>query len=84
MLRLSTSELRKDGAEALNRVAYGGERITLHRRNKEMAVIISVDDYAVLREMEDRIDREGVRRARRETRRKGTVPWERVKKENGL
>jgi prevent-host-death family protein len=82
MTRISTSELRKDTADALNRVAYAGERIILHRREKDVAVIISIEDYALLREIEDREDIEAIRKSKAE---KGPrTDWEDLKKELGL
>ena len=47
MTRLSTRELKKDIAEALDLVASRGERIVLQRGNKDVAVSISVEDYAL-------------------------------------
>ena len=49
MIRLSTSELRKDTADALNRVVYRGDRIALQRRGKD---VVYADEQPV-REMAD-------------------------------
>jgi len=40
----------------VNRVAYGGERIVLERRGKAKAVLISLEDLALLEGIEDKID----------------------------
>ena len=81
MKKLSASELREELADALNRVAFGGERIVLHRRGKEIAAIISVEDLAVLQAIEDRIDLEEAKNALS----KGEfIPWKRAKKELGI
>lgn len=81
MTKLSASEFREELAEALNRVAFGGERIVLHRRGKEIAAIISVEDLAVLQAIEDRIDLEEAKKALS----KGEfIPWKQAKKELGL
>ncbi len=85
MEQLTASEARKDFAEILNKVAYGGERIVLHRRGKRIAAIIPVAELELLermiREEEDRIDRAVVRKAKREIAKEGTIPWEQVKQE---
>ncbi len=39
-------------AELVGRVAYGGERFILERRGQPMAVLISVDEYQRLRDLE--------------------------------
>jgi prevent-host-death family protein len=82
MIRLSTSELRKDTADALNKVAYGGDRIALQRRGKDVAVIVSVEDYELLRALEDRADMETIRKIKAESGEE--VLWDDLKKELGL
>ena len=82
MIRLSTSELRKDTADALNRVWYRGDRIALQRRGKDVAVIVSVEDYELLRAIEDRADMETIRRIKAEP--GEDVLWDDLKKELGL
>jgi len=81
MARLAASALRQNLADVLNRVAYKGERILLERRGKDIAALVSVEDLALLDEMEDRIDLEAARQALKEP---GSVPWEEVKKRLGL
>jgi len=56
MIRLPASDVRKDFSEALNRVAFGGERIILHRRGKDAAVLVSVEDLRLLEDIEDILD----------------------------
>ena len=81
MTRLSATRAREEFSDTLNRVAYGGERIVLHRRGKDLAALVSVEDLQLLRELEDRLDLEAARRAMKE---KGTLSWEDVKSELGL
>lgn len=82
MIRLSTSELRKDTADALNRVVYRGDRIALQRRGKDVAVIVSVEDYELLRAIEDRADMETIRKIKAEP--GEDVLWDDLKKDLGL
>ena len=84
MVRKPVSEVRVDLAETLNRVQYKGERIILHRRGKDVAALVPVEDLELLEELEDRIDLEAALEALKETRKKGTIPWKEVKKKLGL
>lgn len=81
MTRMEASQARTEFSDALNRVAYKGERIVLSRRGKDVAVLVTVEDLALLEEMEDRMDVEAARKALKE---KGRIPWEKVKKDLGL
>ncbi len=81
MARLAANEARKDFADAINRVAYAGERIVVHRRGKDVAALISVEDLAILENLEDMIDLADAREALKES---GSVSWEKMKKELGL
>jgi prevent-host-death family protein len=55
-MNIGIAEIRNKMADALNRVAYQGERIVLERRGKGVAAIVSMDDLALLEELEDRLD----------------------------
>ncbi len=84
MTRINASEVREEFAEVINRVAYGGERIVVHRRGKDVVALVPVDDVALLQALEDRIDIEEARKALAEAKVKGTVGWEALKTELGL
>ena len=62
--RLPAGKVRQDFAETVNRVAYGGERVVLHRRGRNLAALIPLEDLALSRNL--RIAR---------TRRKRARPW---------
>jgi prevent-host-death family protein len=81
MTRLSASKLREDLAETLNQVAYGGERIVLHRRGKDLAALISQEDLALFEELEDRSDAILAHEALSEP---GAIPWDKVEEDPGL
>jgi prevent-host-death family protein len=81
MTRLSATRAREEFSDTLNRVAYGGERIVLHRRGKDLAALVPVEDLELLRQLEDRLDLDAARRAMKE---KGAVSWKDVKAELGL
>ncbi len=84
MTRLPVSKAREDLAEALNRVAYSGERIVLERRGKRVAAIVSVEDLDLLEQLEDDMDVALARQRLADAKKHGTVPWEKVKAKLGL
>jgi PHD/YefM family antitoxin component YafN of YafNO toxin-antitoxin module len=75
MTRLNASEARSDFSSTVNRVAYGKDRVVLHRRGK---------DLQLLEELEARVDLDEARAALKEADKKGTIAWERIKKDLGL
>ena len=64
MVRLTATEARAHFADTLNRVSYRGERIVVYRRGgKDVAAVVPMDDLALLQTLEDRLDREAIRKA---------------------
>ena len=56
MTTLKSSEARTEWGDLLSRVGYGGERISIERRGKPVAVLVSPEDAELLEAIEDRID----------------------------
>jgi prevent-host-death family protein len=81
MTEVSTVEVREQFSELVNRVHYGGERVVVTRRGKRLVAVVPVDDLELLEAIEDRIDVAAAEKALRE---KGTIPWQKVKKDLGL
>ena len=65
MTTVSSRELRDDLADTLNRVAFGGETVRVHRRGKNLAVIVPEAAYAAFEEWEAREDARLLEAARR-------------------
>lgn len=84
MPRISTTEARRDFAAAINRAAYGKERLILHRRGKDLAAVIPVEDLALLEQLEDVIDVEEARAALADPKNRRHIPWQKVKASLGL
>ena len=63
MTRYAMAEARKRLTDIVGRVAYGGERIGIARRNKTVAVLVSVEEAALLEEIEDKMDVDAARKA---------------------
>ena len=68
---LAATQARGDFADVLNRVACTGERVALHRRGKEVAALVPMEDPLLLEMLEDRMDLEEARRVLKE---KGSIP----------
>jgi prevent-host-death family protein len=86
MTRLSVGELRQSLAEVLNRAEHQGERIIIHRRGKDAAVLIPLEDLKLLErlieEAEDRLDIEAARTSLAES--EDRIPYSAVRRKLGL
>jgi prevent-host-death family protein len=78
---MKVADIRNNLADAINRVAYAGERIPLERRGKTVAALVSVEDLELLERLEDEADIKAARKARKE---KGGVSLEEVKRRLGM
>jgi prevent-host-death family protein len=82
MTRLTASQLREDLADTINKVAFGGERIVLRRNNKDVAALVSIEDFYLLQDLEDKLDLAAIKEAMEEP--GASIPWEDIKKELGI
>jgi len=81
MTEIGVADIRANLAEVINRVAYGGERIVLQRRGKQVLAVVPMEDFEILSALEDRADVKAALRARKE---KGAVPIEKIKARLGM
>lgn len=88
METLSCREVKDHMAEILNRVAYNRKRYKIARHNKEMAIIISIDEWEaiekILQQLEDEEDMQESLLALKEVKEQGPVPFDEMKKRVGL
>jgi len=84
MSKVSTSAVRKDFSEVVNKVAYAKERIILQRHGKDVAAVIPIEDLRLLEEIEDKIDLKLAKKALKEVEGEGTIPCGKIKKQHGL
>ncbi len=84
MGQVNTVDARAQFSEIINRAAFGKERIILTRRGKEIVAMVPIEDVKLLEALEDRIDLEEARTALLEAKKKGTVSWQKIKKDLGL
>jgi antitoxin (DNA-binding transcriptional repressor) of toxin-antitoxin stability system len=47
---------REEFADAINRAAFGNERIVLRRRGRAIAAVVPIDDLRLLEDLDDRSD----------------------------
>ena len=81
-MRTALVDLRKNLADAVNRAAYGGERVILERHGKPVAALVSLDDVELLEQLENQRDLRAAQKARKE---KGKpVPLAKVKARLGM
>jgi len=83
MTRMTASKARGEFSDLLTRVARKRERIILHRRGKDVAALVPVEDLALLEELQDRRDAEEAKR-RLEDPREVPIPYEQARKELSL
>jgi prevent-host-death family protein len=81
---ISTVVLRENLSDAVNRAAFGKERVVLTRRGKKLAGIVPYEDIEFLEELEEQKDIEEAKKALKEAARKGTISLARLKKEFAL
>jgi len=86
MNRLSAAEARKELAETLNRVAFGGSRVVIHRRGRDVAALVSMEDLELLQRLEDHLDVKAALAAEKAARDAGENPmlWDEAKRALGL
>ena len=84
MGQVTTVNARAQFSEIINRAAFGKERVTLTRRGKEIVAVVPIEDVQLLEALEDKIDLEEARASLAEAKKKGTIPWAKIKKELGF
>ena len=83
MTRMTASKARGKFSDLLSRVANRHERIVVHRRGKDVAAVVPVEDLALLEEAQDRQDAaEAMRRLADPS--EVPMPYEKARKELGL
>jgi len=75
---------RAEFADAINRAAFGNERVRLRRRGRAVAAVVPIDDLRLLEALEDRIDLLDARAALAQANKSGAKPLDVILKELGL
>lgn len=75
----------RDGfADAINRAAFGNERVLLRRRGRAVAAVVPIEDLRFLEDLEDRIDLVEAKAALAQANKKGAQSLDAILKELGL
>ncbi|HPO12113.1 MAG TPA: hypothetical protein PLI09_01605 [Candidatus Hydrogenedentes bacterium] len=82
MTRLILEELSKNAADTLGRATEEGNSVLLQVDGKDIAVVVSLDEYRQFREWEDRRDLEAIQQSKEEP--GEYMSWEELKAECGL
>lgn len=75
---------REGFADAINRAAFGNERVLLRRRGRAVAAVIPIDDLRLLETLEDRVDLVDARAALAQANKKGAQSFDAILKDLGL
>lgn len=80
---INTAEAKEAFSELINRVSHYKERVILTRRGKEIAVIIPIEDLALLQTSQDKSDLNDAIEALKETRQHGSLSLDELKEQLG-
>jgi hypothetical protein len=75
---------REGFADAINRAAFGNERVLLRRRGRAVAAVVPIEDLRLLEALEDRIDLVDARSALAQANKKGAESLDVILKDLGL
>lgn len=81
MGNLEGNKKRDRFADAINRAAFGNERVLLRRRGRAVAAVVPIDDLRLLEALEDRIDLVEARAALAQANKNGAKPLDVILKE---
>ncbi len=73
------SEARESFSTTVNRVAFGGERVTLTRHGRPVAAVVPIADLELLEALEDAHDLDDVRAALADPANRDRIGWEELK-----
>ncbi len=83
MNAMNLKAAQKNLGDLVRRIAETGERLVLRTNGEAAAAIISLNDLALLEELEDQLDVKEAERRLADPSEK-PIPWEQAKKEMGL
>ena len=83
-MSFNSGEARRNFSELLSKAAYAKKRTVLTRRGKKVAAIVPIEDLEIIEALEDSIDYEEAKKALKDVKKHGTIPWGKLKSELGL
>jgi prevent-host-death family protein len=80
---VTLKDFRLNLSEIVNRVAYGGDRVTITRNGKKSVVLVDQEDWDLLEALESASDLKALKTALKAD--DGTrIPFDQILQENGL
>jgi len=80
---VNIADAKEEFSELINRVSHNKERITLTRRGKDVAALVSMEDLQLLLSLQDKADLDDAMEALKETREHGTISLDSLKEQIG-
>ena len=80
---MNTLEAKDEFSELVNRVAHSKDRIILTRRDKEIAALVPIEDYILLKTAQNKQDLQEAAEALKEARLGGIVTLDELKEQIG-
>lgn len=81
MTRVSAKQARERFSDTLDHVRLRRDRVIVQRHGKDVAAVISMEDLALLQELEDRADAKAAKKSLAE---RDRVAWPKLKAKLGL
>lgn len=80
---ITTIEAKEEFAELINRVSHNKERIILTRRDKEVAALVCMEDFALLQASQGKSDLHDAVESLKDTRHHGAISLDQLRDEIG-
>ena len=81
MNKLTAAKARAQISDVINRAAFGKEITVITRNGKDAAAVIPAKALKLLMDIEDELDVKEGRKSLKESKKKGTTSWEKLKAE---
>ena len=81
---INTIDAKEQFADLINRVVHSKDRVVLTRRGKEIAALVSFEDFKLLLTSQDKHDLQEAIDALKESRQIGAITLEKIKEETGI
>jgi len=81
---VSAAFAREHFAEYLGRVTYSKDRVVVTKHGKKVAAVVPYEDLEILEKLEETIDLQEAKARLADSKKHGTIPWKKVKKDLGL